>query len=289
MKINVSVLICLLSIGLPLFGGESPVIETKEGMFRASPFDPLEVFIDVNAGEISVEKGQSPREGKVTFEYDIKNFKTKFHFSEERNRLRISMDKRDWKHWPFHSDKHDETQAELKVLLPYDVDIYLDVKLKAGETDMQLGGLRLKEVNLNNWAGEVKMGFQESNPIVMELLDIRNKVGEMKLLDLGNARFEKADINGGIGELRIDFHGDLLDKSKAKVDIDIGEATVYLPTDVGIRMLVGGGLSFLSAKEIDSSFYRRGRYYITEDYKEKSKRFSLWITPGLGELRVEQN
>lgn len=283
------VLMGLISMWSYLFGEEGCFFETKEGVFRASLLKPLEVFIDVDAGGISVQKGQSPEEGKATFKYDKENFKTRFHFSEERNRLRISIDKRNWKRWPFKGNKHDEFIAELKVLLPYDVDIYLDVRLKAGETTMQLGGLRLKEVNLNNWAGKVKIGFQEPNPIVMVFLDIHNKVGEMELLDLGNARFERADIDGGIGALRVDFHGDLMDKSRAKVDIDIGEVSVYLPSDVGTLLIVGGGLEFLSMKEIDPSLYRRGRYYLTEDYKDKQKQFSLYITPGLGELRVEQN
>ena len=289
MKRVLLILICLQMIVCRFVPAtEHDFLETREESFRASPMDPLEVFIDVDAGEISISKSQSQREGKVVFYFDKEMFKARFYFSEEKNRVRISLDQRDWKKWLSKKDKDDEDMARVEVLLPHGVDIYLDTKLKAGQSVMQLGGLRLKEFSFNNWAGEVKLQFQEPNPIVMEFLDVHNKVGEMELLDLGNARFERAEINGGIGELKVYFHGAILDESMAKVDLDIGEAGVYLPSDIGIRMFVGGGLGFLSNKDIDSSFYRRGRYYITEDYKTQKKKFSLRITPGLGELKVER-
>ncbi len=153
---------------------------------------------------------------------------------------------------------------------------------------MEMGGLRLREFYLNNWAGEVEVRFDEPNPILMDFLDIDAKVGEIRLVKLGNARFKKANINGGIGEIDIDFGGDLLSESRAKVDLDIGEAVVSLPRDIGIKMRIGGGLSFLSSKDIDQSFYRRGNYYYSDDYQEKKNRFFLYITPGLGQFTIER-
>ena len=75
MKRYIFFLICLLLIWTTILEAETRLIETKEGTFRASAFDPLEVFIDVDAGEISVQKGQSPREGRVIFNYDKEQFR----------------------------------------------------------------------------------------------------------------------------------------------------------------------------------------------------------------------
>jgi hypothetical protein len=290
MKRNLLFLICLqFIIARFLLAEESDFLETKEESFRASSLEPLEVFIDVDAGEVSVVKSQSEREGKVLFRYNEEQFKADCRFFEEKNRLRVSLDKPDWMKW-LSKKKHEnhEIESKVEVFLPYGVDIFLDTRLKAGKTVMELGGLKLKELNFDNWAGEAIIRFQEPNPVVMEFLDVHSKVGEMDLFGLGNARFERADIDGGIGQLKVHFDGALLDESKAKVDLDIGEALVYLPSDMGIRMFVGGELGFLSHKQIDASFYRRGRYYITENYKAQKKKFSLRITPGLGELKVER-
>ena len=64
---------------------------------------------------------------------------------------------------------------------------------------------------------------------------------------------------------------------------------ILLPADIGVRMQIGGGFSFMSAKDIDSDFYKRGRYYYTHDFETSDKQFSLRVTPGLGELQVERD
>ena len=61
------------------------------------------------------------------------------------------------------------------------------------------------------------------------MLSISSKIGECRLVGLSNARFKHAQIDGGIGELSVDFSGEVLPESHAKVDLDIGEASVYLP------------------------------------------------------------
>ena len=136
-------------------------------------------------------------------------------------------------------------------------------------------------------AGEVEVVFDEPNPIEMDFMDINVKIGEARLLQLGNARFKVADINGGIGTIEVDFTGELLTDSRADVDMDIGEATIIMPHKMGVKMRIGGGFSFLSSKNIDSSFYRRGDSYYSDNYEDTKKRFYLRVTPGLGELNID--
>jgi hypothetical protein len=122
----------------------------------------------------------------------------------------------------------------------------------------------------------------------MDMLHIDAKVGEARCLQLGNARFSHAEINGGIGELEVDFSGEILPDCKAKVDLDIGEATVILPRHAGVKMQIGGILSILSHKNIDNAFYKRGKSYYSEGYEDKLTTWNLRVSPGLGELNVEQ-
>lgn len=257
--------------------------ETAEEEFTAALDRPLEVILQVDAGEVLVEKGSDERSGSVMIRYAPRKFRQKIDFDERTNRLRISFDMKGLK-----SVDTDEESAEVYVRLPYGVDIVFEAKVKAGEVTMEMGGLRLTDFYLNNWAGEVEVRFDEPNPVVMEMLDVTAKVGESSFVRLGNARFKKANINGGIGELDVDFTGDLVNESRARVDLDIGEASIYLPRDVGIKMRIGGGFSFLSEKHIDRSLHRRGGSYYSDDYEGMQERFYVSITPGLGELTVER-
>lgn len=264
--------------------GQSVEYADEEIEFAPAPDRPLEVQIRVDAGEVLIEPSATAGKGAVSLEYLTDKFKSRVEFDEERNRLRVDVRGRGWNKW---SDAGDHP-AVLMVTLPTDTDIRLDTRLKAGEMTQNLGGLRITGYHLSNWAGEIQVRFDQPNPVVMDFFDADVKIGEAHFARLGNARFQKADINGGIGELEVDFSGDLISRSQARVDLDIGEARIVLPSATGTRLQIGGAFSFLSAKEIDSDFQKRNRYYYSSDYDSAETKFAVRVTPGLGELRIDR-
>jgi len=286
-KIVIITVSFLLIFPLSFLFGQSRYYESVSEEFRAGMERPLEVILDVDAGEVLVERGSDRQTGTISMRFTRDEFREKIDFDERKNRLKVSLDKKNWYKLKKSRNGRDDVWAEVVLRLPHGVDILFDSKVKAGEVTMKMGGLRLREFCLNNWAGEVDVSFDEPNPITMDYLDIDAKVGEAKFIHLGNARFKRADINGGIGEIEVDFTGEILDESKAKVDLDIGEATIILPGDMGIKMSIGGGFSFLSQKNIDSSLYKRGGFYYSDDYEDMDERFFIRVTPGLGELNIE--
>jgi hypothetical protein len=209
-------------------------------------------------------------------------------YNTEKNRLQIVVDRTHWMKFDKSKQEHrHDDAAVLTLLLPSGVDINADIDVKAGQTTLSLGGLRLKELTLDSFAGEVEVRFDEPNAVVMEELDIHVRIGETRLYQLGNARFVRADINGGIGEMRVDFTGDLEPECRARVDLDIGAVTVIVPGSVATKINVGGGLGFLSHKEIDGALFKRGNAFYSDDYDQQSgKKFFLKVTPGLGELDI---
>ncbi len=278
MKSKVLPILFLLLFIMPVWGQEE-INKT----FTVSVDRPFEIILNVDAGEVVVVRGESGSSVHVILRYPEDEYRDRISFNEQKNRLRVFVDKRSWTRW-----RKDNENSFLKVELPFEADILLDARVKAGEISMELGGLRMKELSFSNWAGEVELSFDQPNLIEMDFFDFSSRVGEVRLINLGNARFHKADINGGIGEMEVDFTGDLLDQSMAKVDLDIGEASIQLPEGMGIKMRIGGGFSFLSHKEIDSSLYRRGSYYYSEDFNDMEKKFYVRITPGLGELTINR-
>jgi hypothetical protein len=289
MKLSRVILVCLLFSLAGLWAQDGTFKEIDE-TYPIKNEKPLEIWLDIDAGEVMVERGSDSREVELYMKFTRGEFHEDIDFDGKRNKLKIKLDKRNWHRIRGNGDfDEDDIWALVELRLPDDVEIFFDSKVKAGEVTMLVGGLSLKEFFLNNWAGEVEIRFDEPNKIPMEYLDINAKVGEVHVLSVGNARFERANINGGIGELRVDFSGDLLEKSEARVDLDIGEATVDLPYDAGIKMKVGGGLSWLSHKNIDRSMYRRGNSYYSDDYDDHDKRLYVRISPGLGELNIRRD
>ena len=257
--------------------------ETEEYSIQVKPEELLEVILDIDVGEVTVKPGDFTDQCLVIFTYDPDEFSAKTDYKEQNNRLKIKLDKKGWKS----SWDGDDKEVRAEIHLPKEVEMKLDSRVKAGEVFLDVGGLSLRRFRLSLWAGEVSVHFDEPNPVEMELLEIKTNIGELRTSHLGNARFKKANINGGIGEIDVDLTGDLLNDAMAKVDLDIGEASVILPEDRSVRLSVGGLFGFMSSKNIDSALSRRGRNYYSEDFSTDNPLFSVRITPGLGELNVD--
>lgn len=255
-------------------------LEKIEKAFPVKTQEILSVSLKIDAGEIYVHKGEQPDQVNVLVQFDDKSDEVNVDYDEKRNELFISIDRSKWfKSWD------DHRAPKLEVSLPFEVVIELSSKIKAGEIEFALGSLKLKEFELRNFAGEVSVDFPAPNKIEMESLDINVKVGETKLRSLSNAKFQRARINGGIGELDIDFSGEGLKSCRAEIDLDIGETSISLPHDLGIRF-DSSTFGFLTQSNIDYELTRKDRFYYSKNYETASKTMDFSISSGIGELRV---
>ncbi|MGH7493685.1 MAG: hypothetical protein ACREOO_15010 [bacterium] len=258
-----------------------PGIEDLQDTFKVSKREPLQLRVEVDAGEVRVSKGSSTDEVRVGLRYDKTLYHHTFRFNESRNTLEIAFERQKW-----FDREGDQEAAELELELPTEAELHLECKIKAGKIDMQLGGLKIADMALETMAGEVNLDFKEPNRIEMSNLDLNTKVGESKFIRLGNARFRDADINGGIGEMTIDFTGEMAKDAVARVDLDIGETAIILPREAGTKLSVSKFL-FLSHLDLPYELRQDGRYYFTENYDRADHTFQLRVSSGLGECRVE--
>ena len=239
----------------------------------------LDVNIDIDAAEVKIIKSSQSKEVQLSIYFTQDECKIYDDYDRKRSRLDIEFDKKGWT-----NNHNKDLEAEFVLELPTDVEIDLEAKIKAGELEIDLGGLSLIGLDLTTWAGEVQVEFSEPNQREMDYLKINTKVGETEIIRLGNARFKEAEINGGIGEMRVDFRGQMLDEALADVDLDIGETTIYLPDDdVGVKLFVSKFL-FFSDVEVPGNFRKSGRYYYSRNYDDAKNALSLRVSPGLGEL-----
>jgi len=241
----------------------------------------LHVKVDIDAAEVKIFKSSRDDEAWVTIYYQEGEFRVDVDFDEERPLLDIKFDKKGW----LDSD-NDDLEANAVIELPTGAEIDLETKIKAGKIDFDLGGLALVNFELTTWAGEVLVDFSEPNKSEMDYLEINTKIGETEVIKLGNARFRDAEINGGIGEMKVDFRGELLHKAYAMVDLDIGETQLVVPEDVGVKLSVSKFL-FMSNINLPYRFEKSGRYYYSKNYRKAYNELILKVSPGLGELRID--
>lgn len=249
--------------------------------YKVTPGKTFRVKMNIDAGEIEILKSPRPYEMRINASYRKDMYDFDVDFDKDRSKIYIDLDRRKW------LESSDEDDSHLTIELPPEVALDFESRIKAGEIDMDFGGLTLQEIQTTTWAGEVKIDFSEPNVTEMDYLLINTKVGETTIKNLGNARFKEAKINGGIGELKIDFSGDLLSRADVEVDLDIGETEILLPEDVAVKLRISKFL-FLSDVQISGKLHKQGRYYRSENYELASKKLYLKVRPGLGELSLSQ-
>ncbi len=267
------VIICRAMIGT-LFAGTS----TQEERFVIRG-EKLSVEIDADGGRLHMLPSNDDKECRLSLSYPKEKCSVDIRYNEKRSRLVVIMDLNELK-------LNDEETPTLILELPLEPAIDLSARIKAGEVGFDLGGLKIDDFKLRMWAGEAHVDFAEPNRTTMENLDINVKVGELTVENLGNARYREAYINSGIGELRVDFSGEGLEKCTTRLDLDIGETMLLFPEEVGVKMRVSKFL-FLSEVDYPSWFMRKGEYYYSENYQQSPKQHYLMISSGIGELRVQ--
>jgi len=244
--------------------------------------DDLRIELDIDGAEVKVLSNNKRNDCYVSLRYNDDKSNGDVRFNRDRGRLDISIDTGPW---PWDDDSGNGSAPELLLELPYQPQIDLDARIKAGEIDFEFDDIRLTDFKLRNWAGETTVNFLRPNRVKMNTFDVNCKVGEIELLNLGNANFEEGDINSGIGELTLDFNGKLPKKSMARIDLDIGETDIRIPEEVGSKLRVSK--SFLVAEiDVPPWFRKDGHYYYSENYDSAENSLYLIISTGLGELRI---
>jgi len=128
----------------------------------------------------------------------------------------------------------------------------------------------------NRWDVRLQNGF----PIELK---VRLGAGESRL-DLRDIDVTSLDINMGVGELSLDLSGDRKHDLNVSIDGGVGHATIYLPSDVGIRAKVDGGIGSVNARGLAKS----NGAYTNDAYGKSPVTLNISIDAGIGsiDLRV---
>ena len=115
-------------------------------------------------------------------------------------------------------------------------------------------------------------------------MDVDLGVGESSL-DLSGLALQGLVVDTGVGAATIDLTGDWQNSFDVKINGGVGETTVYLPENVGLRVSANTGIGSLVVNGLQRE---AGTDVFTNDaYGESEVTIQLEIDGGIGEITVQ--
>jgi hypothetical protein len=179
-------------------------------------------------------------------------------YSEDSGTGYLKIDVEDNRH-----DRHydDTDQNEWKLAFRKDVRTDMKIEMIAGESHIDLQDCKLDKFEFEMIAGE-------------------------SYINLRNTSVPFVEFRAIAGEAEIDLTGDWKNDLSAEIKGGVGELRINLPSEVGVKVSITGGLGEVFAPGFD----KRNRVYTNDLYGKTKASLYLEVTGGIGnvDLRMEK-
>lgn len=197
------------------------------------------VIVDIDVEECSFYLESGPMEDGVRVEarYDEATYELTKSYDMEGDtpvfrlkfRSKISFWRRIAQDGSF--DDEDFGMNEITVFLPEETPIALRTKVSKAEAEMLFDDLVLTDLVTAGSMGEYSFSMDTPNPVTMESATINLSMGEGTFRGLANLRARSIEVQGGMGEIRIDFGNSLLVDTVLLARMKMGEMSIEVPDD----------------------------------------------------------
>ena len=160
----------------------------------------------------------------------------------------------------------------------WEPEVSYDVSGETGELSVEQGsdeGVRVGGDARNEW--EVRFNDEVPTDLHVEM-----GAGESDL-DLDSLTLTRLDLEMGAGQTTVDLTGDYGQDLEASIEGGVGEATVLLPSEVGVRARAEGGLGKINAEGLQSE----GDSYVNDAYGDSDLTLEVDVRGGVGRINLE--
>jgi hypothetical protein len=176
-----------------------------------------------------------------------------------------------------------QLQQAATVALSPQVALALSLKLGAADADLDLGGLKVSQIDMNTGASKTVVRFSRPNATRCDHAAISAGAAQVSVLGLGNSRCDEINFEGGVGKVLLDFSGAWTSSARVQVTMAMGELTLRLPQNAGVRIIMDKFLASFEPKGL----VRRGEAYQSPNYDTSQRHLDLDLTTAMGGVNVE--
>jgi hypothetical protein len=163
------------------------------------------------------------------------------------------------------------------------VELNLDLSLGAVEADLELGGLRLAEIDVKTGASQTTVRFSRPNTMRCRTATFSAGAAEVSVIGLANSRCQEIVFDGGVGKVLLDFSGAPSTDARVAVKMALGGIILRLPRAAGVRITMD---KFLSSFE-PAGLIRRAGTFVSPNYDKADRKLQIELTTTIGGVDVE--
>lgn len=243
----------------------------------------LETTLDFGAGKLELKSSRSSSnlfEGRFTFRPG--RIEPEVRYSAGRSVGRLDLETHSIK--KFFSDNDARNEWDLR--FSTEVTHAFEINIGACEAKLDFSGLPIEEMTFDLGAGDCEVFFHTPNPAEMKRLEVNAGASELVIIGLGNARFQKLDFDGGVGDFTLDFSGDFEGDRHADISVGLGSVEIRFPPDLGVRVHKEGAFSSVDfdpdLEEVSDGIWE------SSNYARAKNRLVIDLSIGMGSAELKR-
>jgi hypothetical protein len=282
MKYRYCILASMLAIPLSACYLEERVPAEMVSLNQSRPVNSersLDADIRFDIGSLEISGGKGSTLYSLDLEYDKVSYEPELEYQPgEAGRLQFKLEST-------HKlgIRSERQQNRLRLNLTEEVPVKLNINTGVGDARLQLSGIKVSELELESGVGGSRISSYEPNTVVCDRIRIKNGVGSMDAIGLGNLNFRELEFEGGVGGANLDFTGEWKQDAEVRVQVGVGGVTIRMPRDIGVR--VEAEKNLFSGVHLEG-FNKRDSLYYSENYDRAKHRVTVRVETGIGGFRV---
>ena len=251
----------------------------------ADNVDRMEIEVEFGFGEIRVERGNPSKAVTGYIQYDVRYLRPEIEYDVRGSlaRFRLTTESRHegWDGLRMRDMESPESELYFTTRIPLEMDFSCGL----GEAHLDLGELKVRDLNLENGLGETTLDFSTPNGVELRRISVDSGLGELVARNLSNARTDRLIFDCGLGSAELDFGGETLRDMFVDVNIGLGSVTMWIPRGYNVEMEAEE--SFLSSIDTRDMVQKGRGHYRSEDYQPGRPTLTINASVGLGSISIK--
>jgi Cell wall-active antibiotics response 4TMS YvqF len=241
----------------------------------------LQVGLDYRAGGLRITPGRASELYRMDASYDEDRYAPTSTYDAARGIVTLGLQPAGAGGLRVVSTR--QLRQDATVAFAPSVDLDLALALGAVRADIELGGLNLTALTMEAGASQAVVRFSEPNLSRCRAAEITAGAAELTVLGLGNSRCDRFSLEGGMGKITLDFTGAWTSSTAAEIKMAMGELTLRLPRNVGVRLTLD---RFLASFD-PAGLVRTGNAFESPGYDRAGRTLDIDLTTAVGGVKVE--